>query len=172
MITKICTSCKLEKPISEFPPGKNYKGGVRSQCLECKRAEWRNRYHNVPGIKEKHSKQSKDRKLARPREYWAYSTMSGHKSQGCTIELSRKELIDLANITDHCEICGEPMDWGLIGKQDHSLDNSPSLDRTDNEKVLRIENVQIVCSRCNVSKNSRTMDEFIAYCKMIAAKFN
>jgi hypothetical protein len=35
MKTKICTVCGIEKPLSEFNKGKNYKLGVRSSCREC-----------------------------------------------------------------------------------------------------------------------------------------
>lgn len=35
METKVCSKCKLEKPLSEFYPHKEHKDGVMSMCKEC-----------------------------------------------------------------------------------------------------------------------------------------
>jgi hypothetical protein len=35
MSTKICSKCKIEKPISEFYPLKGHKFNVMSLCKEC-----------------------------------------------------------------------------------------------------------------------------------------
>jgi predicted HNH restriction endonuclease len=35
METKVCSSCKIEKPISEFYPQKTHKYGVMSMCKNC-----------------------------------------------------------------------------------------------------------------------------------------
>lgn len=154
--------------MSDFPSGKNYAGGIRSQCLDCKRQAGREYFR-------KHEKEvrarTKQYQIEHPREYWAYSTLCGHRGRGCEILITKKELIDLAYLSDVCQVCDEPLDWGLIGKNGSPLDNSPTLDRTDNESILAIHNVQIICSRCNVTKNARSMEEFIRYCSMVSEKF-
>ena len=78
----------------------------------------------------------------------------------------------MASNTDHCEICGCELNWGKVGKYGSPLDNSPTLDRTNNEDFLAPHNVQIVCRNCNMTKNARNMKEFVEYCKMIAEKFS
>lgn len=47
-----------------------------------------------------------------------------------------------------------------------------TLDRINNEKVLLLEDVWIVCMRCNVMKNSMTFDEYIEHCRMVVDKFS
>lgn len=36
MESKICTTCKNDKPIAEFDPDSRYKSGYRSQCRSCR----------------------------------------------------------------------------------------------------------------------------------------
>jgi hypothetical protein len=50
-------------------------------------------------------------------------------------------------------------------------DNSPALDRKSNQKILNIDNVQILSDKCNATKHNRTMKEFIEYCKIVYFKF-
>lgn len=43
---KACTSCKVEKPLTDFDPNKLGKLGLHSQCIPCRRAAteaWRKR---------------------------------------------------------------------------------------------------------------------------------
>ena len=42
MLTKICSICRKEKPLSAFSPAKRYKHGVSSRCRDC-----HNEYHRV-----------------------------------------------------------------------------------------------------------------------------
>jgi hypothetical protein len=49
---------------------------------------------------------------------------------------------------------------------------SPSVDRLSNSDILTVNNIQIICRRCNTTKLDRTMEEFVDYCKMVAKKFN
>ena len=65
-------------------------------------------------------------------------------------------------------MCDEPLDWEYgTGRND----NSPTLDRVNNENILTLDNTWIICSRCNATKHNRTMKEFINYCTMISDKF-
>jgi len=48
MITKICTKCKKEKPLSEFNKQEGGKYGVRGQCKKCF-----HKYLNLIGIETK-----------------------------------------------------------------------------------------------------------------------
>lgn len=36
VLLNICSSCKIEKPITEFHPEKKARGGVQGYCKECK----------------------------------------------------------------------------------------------------------------------------------------
>jgi len=42
MTTKVCTTCKEEKPVEKFNPDSRYKSGYRSQCDQCRYdRQWR-----------------------------------------------------------------------------------------------------------------------------------
>jgi len=62
------------------------------------------------------------------------------------------------------------LDWRL-GNKGHMHNKSPTLDRLDNEKVIRRDNVLILCYQCNATKRDRTLNEFLDYCRAITAKF-
>lgn len=50
--------------------------------------------------------------------------------------------------------------------------NSPTLDRLDNESVIRKDNVATLCYRCNATKRERTLKEFLEYCNAVVTKFH
>ena len=73
----------------------------------------------------------------------------------------------MGKATTHCPYCGVELDWQRgLGKG--GRDSSPSLDRINNEKELRLDNIEIICHRCNSTKYNRTKKEFIDYCIKIA----
>lgn len=46
-LTKICTCCKQEKPLSEFTKDKRSKDGYFRECRECKNRKMRERYERI-----------------------------------------------------------------------------------------------------------------------------
>lgn len=54
--TRICRTCKKEKPLSEFNKDKRHSSGYATQCKECKRAYDRARYEKIKNDPEFHSK--------------------------------------------------------------------------------------------------------------------
>lgn len=46
-LTKICTCCKQEKPLSEFTKDKRSKDGHFRECRECKNRKMRERYERI-----------------------------------------------------------------------------------------------------------------------------
>ena len=48
---------------------------------------------------------------------------------------------------------------------------SPTLDRLDNENVIRSDNVLVLCYQCNATKRDRTLSEFFDYCNAVVTKF-
>jgi hypothetical protein len=71
---------------------------------------------------------------------------------------------------DLCFICGCQIDWQL-GTKGHMNNRSPTLDRLDNEKVIRADNVLILCYQCNATKRDRTLKEFLDYCRAVTKNF-
>lgn len=104
-----------------------------------------------------------------PYRTWATGVISNHRVRGLIVKITIAELIKLAKNIDECSICGCRLDYGYKGKSGWSR-NSPSLDRVTNSKIMSINTVQIICTQCNMAKNSMTMDEFIDYCRLVTEK--
>lgn len=99
----------------------------------------------------------------------AQTIIDSHKRKGLKVIITKDELISLLEKTNVCSICGA----SLIKTYGHGKikPNSLSLDRINNEIELRIDNVQVVCYKCNTTKGTRTMNAFIDYCKNVYMKF-
>jgi 5-methylcytosine-specific restriction endonuclease McrA len=54
----------------------------------------------------------------------------------------------------------------------HIHSDSPTIDRVNNGNELNINNVQIICRDCNLSKGTKSHDEFVLYCRAIGNKFS
>lgn len=57
MTTKVCSKCKVEKALEEFPKDRNRKGGLRNHCKVCMKAyaaKWR--ADNLEKVKERSAK--------------------------------------------------------------------------------------------------------------------
>lgn len=110
-------------------------------------------------------------KFKHPHKIWSQRSFAAHKQKNHTMLFTVDELEELAKNTVRCNICGIELDW-YSSKKGTIHNNSPTLDRINNEKVLLLEDVWIVCMRCNVMKNSMTFDEYIEHCRMVVDKFS
>ena len=130
----------------------------RPELLEKKREyNAKNHVHRSNYLEENH------------RRTWAIRTRSMHRQKGMTVEIELDDLHDLAEKTNHCSICGRELVWKSGHKK--SIRSSPTPDRINNEKLMRIDNVWIVCHRCNTCKGELAMKEYIEHCKMVVSKF-
>lgn len=123
-----------------------------------------------------HSKESNARSNKwsknNPIMHWTHSVLSNHRRRGYLVSITNNQFTELAKKTPNCSICLRQLSWSSEGKNGRPQLNSPSLDRINNEKELRLDNVQVICWLCNLTKSSRTMQEFIDYCKMVANRFS
>lgn len=95
---------------------------------------------------------------------WANSTYSGHKCKGYQLSFTRQDILFLYTQTPKCPICDCELEHGI--KNSHQ--NSPSLDRINNKKGnLTIEDVWIICHRCNTSKQQFTLTEWKEYAEKV-----
>lgn len=104
------------------------------------------------------------------RSYWSQETIQSHRRRGFKVLITRKELLELAEHSNDCYICGRLLDWSPDKHQ--TIPTSPTLDRVDNETIIKISNVKIACHRCNTVKRTMTISDFIVFCKTIATKFS
>ncbi len=99
-------------------------------------------------------------------KHWAKSTLYKHKLRKFAINITIDELEILAKHTKICPLCGKILNW-----HNNSLkDDSPTLDRKNNEKILTKDNIWILCYKCNTIKNSLTLLELKKWCELIAPK--
>lgn len=162
---RTCNRCKRELPISDFY---TQSSGIRRTCKKCDNEYSRN-YHKTHPEHDKHYEKEYARK--NPRRRWATACLSGHRRRGYVIEITSEELYQIASKTELCFICGYQIDWQL-GNKGHMHNKSPTLDRLDNEKVIRSDNILILCYQCNATKRDRTLKEFVVYCGTVAKKFH
>ncbi len=127
----------------------NESDGFRGQCEECeKKMRWF---------------------VKNPKRVWAARTLGGHRQRGFEVEITVDLLFDLALYTEECWICGCELDWS-VGTKGKAKPNSPTLDRINNDSVLTLDNVQIICYRCNMAKSTMSMDEFTDYCTAVSER--
>ena len=86
---------------------------------------------------------------------WSKRTLINHKNKGCEIKIKPKELSIIAMNTSFCQICNVKLDWF-----DKTKPNGVTLDRIDNELLIKADNIQIICKQCNNLKGNLPMNEF------------
>lgn len=160
---RVCNRCKRELPISAFYLPAS---GIRHRCKKCE-IEYSKQYNRAHP--EFRRRIDIERARKNPRRRWATACLSGHKRRGISVEMTSEELYQLALKTDSCFICERRLDWQLGNKG--KMKSSPTLDRLNNESVIRTDNIAILCYRCNTTKQDRTLREFLEYCDAVATRF-
>ena len=104
------------------------------------------------------------------RREWVRAILFNHKKKGHKINILVDSLELIAKHSKNCPLCGIELDWSPL--KGYKKNNSPSLDRINNEDFLDIHNIVIICSRCNTTKYDRTLEKFVEYCRMIVKLFD
>jgi len=170
---KICTKCKTEKSADQFSKTLYTSTGLKSWCKTCcnNLAKGEQSYKYRIKNRDKLNNKAKERIRKNPYRTWATSTLKTHRKK-YIINITIDELIKFINNIANCQICECELDWNVGTKDGKSKLNSPSLDRINNEDIININNIQIICVNCNKTKGSRTMDGFIKYCRTVINKFD
>jgi hypothetical protein len=100
---------------------------------------------------------STETKNSNPKWFWAYLSLYNHKRLGYQVQMSTEELYGYAKNIDSCEDCGVELTWGYGHGQNAG---TPSLDRRDNDGPVKIDNIAIVCKKCDSVKRDKTMAEW------------
>jgi hypothetical protein len=164
---RVCNSCNRELSISEFY---SPASGIRYNCKKCEIAYSRHYHETHPECSKKSDKACTKKN---PRRRWATACSAGHRRRGFSIEMSAYDLYQMALRTDFCFYLWmqKKLDWQLQNKGRIKKD-SPSLDTLDNERVIRADNVTILCYNCNATKRERALEEFLACCSTFVARFH
>jgi hypothetical protein len=105
-----------------------------------------------------------------PERRWAESSIHGHKRKGYDVQIDIYELEQIAKQIKQCQYCGNILIYAT-GKN-KTLDETPTMDRINREKVITKNNIQIICHKCNAMKSYRKHDEFIQQCIKIVKFMN
>jgi len=153
---KKCSKCLQLLPLSKFRIDtiNKYKDGHKSECKECE------------------NKRGKQWRRDNPKRNWVNSTLNSHSRTGYIMNITREELFLFIENKNHCELCDKVLNWELGNKKGRAHDDSPTLDRIDNEQTIDINNIMILCHSCNSTKRNRTLDEFYNYCEIILKRRN
>jgi hypothetical protein len=95
------------------------------------------------------------------------------KEKGWEFNLSKDLMYELNDQQQgKCVYTGVELDWDRqTSKVNEKNQLRVSLDRIDSSKGYTRENVQLVTTIANISKNVQTHEEFITFCKIVAEKF-
>jgi hypothetical protein len=64
-----------------------------------------------------------------------------------------------SNPPTHCACCGFEFDYTTVYDRGFRHNRAPSLDRVDNSRGYTLDNVAVICTRCNLIKSDATPDE-------------
>lgn len=175
-----CVLCKHEKTTDHFY--RDSRSHLSKQlCRTCDRCRSRNKIANKKFRDEKYRerinnkyrtdeifrvktlKRCKARRDRDPIHVFVLTTLAKHIREGKILEITSEQVEDLCKSTKECKICGTMIQYGAPPR----TPGLPSLDRINNEKVMTMKNIQIICARCNYSKADRSMEEFINYCGLV-----
>ena len=145
--TKVCSLCRIEKNLSEFPLDKNKRDGRNYYCLVCsmeKKREERRTHKEKYGLTPIQMMYKKRPNVYKLRGYIQYDKKKGvYDENGDYFDL---EGIDAVLKKSHCVYCGAKRYLGL--------------DRIDNSKGHTKENVVVCCKDCNWIRGDRyTLEE-------------
>lgn len=162
---KTCRKCRIEKPSSEFTKDARLKDGLQSYCKRCRSDMAIRRYaENPEAHRERRSRyyaRNKDSCLASASKYKAqnkdrisaYSRNRRAKirnADGSHTAYDVRALLEKQN--NCCAICSCSIRNG------HHVDHIKPLSAGgSNDKY----NLQILCQKCNLSKNSRDPLDFM-----------
>ena len=165
---KKCYRCKAFKSITEFHKDNSRKDKLSGKCKECKSIIDRE-YSGKKKANRKYYKNNKRkfqnynirrRELHRidPRIRLRGGAQRRAKRKVIPFELPNYK--SLPRVPKYCPILGIPLKVGkLKGSNGGGTDNSPSLDRIDNNKGYTKDNIQIISRKANQMKSNATLKE-------------
>lgn len=195
MKTKRCSKCNEIKSMNEFYKNKRNKDGLHRWCKKCLKKYCKNNSEKIKKISRNYYKKNNEKLKQQSNEYyqvnkerinkrkikyrkkypyghWVRNTLYKHKIRGFIINITIEELLQIAEKTKYCSMCGIELDWKYGNKDGKVQSDSPTLDRINNQEILNRNNIWIICYKCNILKRNRTIKEFVNYCGIIWNKFN
>lgn len=132
--TKICSKCKVEKPIDAFPPDNRTKRKTQAQCRACINAWMKEHYR-------------KDVAWSMIRRAKARATREGFE-----FDLTEE---DITPLPEFCPVFGDRLRISEVTQDPHAY----SLDRINNKRGYVKGNIAVMSYRANRLKNDGTAEE-------------
>lgn len=158
MITKKCSKCNKEKPLSDFHKDKKGKFGVRSDCKDCV-SKRHNQYsqEKYSNWKKKHQKQGTV-------IYWNYRARKVNERalniHNVKTKITGEELFNKFNSNAKiCYYCGVDIT--------HDKCHIEHKNSMYNGGENHINNIVFSCGKCNLTKNNKSDVEFFNYIKTL-----
>lgn len=151
MKTKICTKCKIEKPLSDFHKRSKSKDGHAYRCKTCRNPGKKKYAMTDEKKKEKHKLRERELRKKYPERYMLYAAKRNSKNKNIEFTLKLHDI----NIPDYCPVLGIEINKNMT----YTNYNSPSIDRIDNDKGYTPDNIVIVCDRVNRLKKDAKIEE-------------
>jgi len=178
--TKVCKTCGIPKPISEFYFSKY--GKPYTNCKVCNNAITRKWIDENPESR-KQSDERKRIKIQTDEEYRKRNNASKKKyldknpdkriyhmtksraiKNGIPFDITLEDIV----IPEYCPILNIKLAHGI----DTLCDTSPSIDKVDPSKGYVKGNVRIISLLANKMKNSATTEQLLLFCKNLPKYLN
>ena len=146
---KICSTCKVEKPLTEFTRSKAQKSGYMCYCKAC------NNLRNKAYRKEEATLEAACKRVY---SYLARRCREGNKELDITPNFLEDLYRDQKGL---CAYTGEPLELNA-GKP-----NTLSVDRLDSSQGYTKSNVRLTTWVVNNCKQDLSMEDFLDLCRKV-----
>lgn len=175
MKTKICTKCKNEKPLNQFCKG-NDKDDLNYQCKKCQHEFYKIYYQSIIR-KEKiclicnneflpktnhqkccslkctliHNKNQRKKHRLSPKAIWSILKQNTKNKK---FQITKEKFINWYNKQEQkCYYCERTLEQVKNdNKETNRYKTRLSIDRKDNNKGYKLNNIVLCCYRCNTIK--------------------
>lgn len=153
-----CTTCKQEKPETEFYKDRKKASGRFAECKKCNRERnrgwWSENYHHV---KRKYHKNCKRYRGKDKRAQLVRQAKWRAAQRGLEFSITKEDVV----WNEVCPVFGLALNYDGQGRKTPSP-NAASLDRIDNSKGYVPGNVIVISHRANAIKRDATLEELKA----------
>jgi hypothetical protein len=165
--TKICNSCKEEKPFSNFTKNKAAPDGLQYKCSSCDVAYQKKRRAENPQqqLDYQRSYQKNKRKDYNYRlQMLINASKQRAKNKNREHNITVEDIKTIYPLDGCCPIFGMKLEFNSAGFRE----NSPSIDRIDSTKGYTPDNIQIISWKANRIKgyaSTQELEMLLAYLK-------
>ena len=156
MVNKACITCKKAKALRSFWRQASSRDGLQGECKACMRVRTSNWYkdHKLERSKSNVDGINKDRQL-NPTKAWLKGVKDRARVNKIPFNLTQQDLV----MPEFCPVLGTPLTRHKSHGKGGMKDNSPSIDRLDNNLGYEPGNIVVVSMRVNRIKSNATVEE-------------